>query len=99
MGSLDKRYAPPADLRLRVQCEGVVERPGKATKIVRFESLRGEEWARVREACRREGLKLGSEDRLMEVRHAKDQRNLHEGAAARVLNRGSRRQAGAGRSR
>ena len=32
MGTLDRRYAPPADLRLRVQCEAVVERPGKAQR-------------------------------------------------------------------
>ena len=100
MGSLEKRYAPPADLRLRVQCEAVVERRGQAKKIVRFESLRGEEWARVREACRREGLKLGDEDRLVEVRHAKDQRNPHERAAARALSAGARtRKAGAVRER
>ena len=94
MGSLDKRYAPPADLRLRVQCEAVVERPGKASKIVRVESLRGEEWARVREACPTEGLELGGDDRLVEVRHAKDQRNPHERAAGRMLSGGVRRRVG-----
>ena len=88
MGSIDKRYAPPADLRLRVQCEAVVERRGKASKIVRFESLRGDEWARVREACVKEGLELGGEDRLVEVRHAKDQRSPYERAAARAVQRG-----------
>ena len=93
MGSLDKRYAPPADLRLRVQCEAVVERPGKASKIVRFESYRGEEWARVREACLRDGLALGGGDRLVEVRHAKDQRNPHERSAARMLSAGAKRRA------
>lgn len=93
MGTVDKRYAPPADLRLRVQCEAVVERPGKASKIVRFESLRGEEWACVREACLTEGLELGADDRLVEVRHAKDQRNPCERAAARALSAGARRRA------
>ena len=93
MGSLDKRYAPPADLRLRVQCEGVVERRGKASKIVRYESLRGEEWARVREASLKEGLKLEGEDRLVKVRHAKDQRNPYERAAAGALSAGARRRA------
>ena len=51
MGTTDKRYVPPADFQLRVQCEAVVERQGKTWSVVRFESLRGDEWARVREGC------------------------------------------------
>ena len=70
MGTIDKRYAPPADLRIRVQCEAVIEREGKGQRIVRLESLRGKEWARVREESRKEGIEIGSRDHLVEVRHA-----------------------------
>ncbi len=87
MGSVAKRCAPPPDLRLRVQCEAVIERQGKGTRLVRFESFRGDEWAQGREACRRKGLEIGGQDRLLEVRHAKDQRNPYELAAASALRR------------
>ena len=58
---------------------------------MRLESLRGEEWARVREEGRKEGFEIGSRDRLVEVRHAKEQRNPYERAVARALRKGTRR--------
>ena len=94
MGTLNRRYAPPVDLRLRVQCEAVVEPAGTAPRTVRFESLRGEEWARARGECCRQGLDIEGPDRLVEVRYAKDQRNPYDAAAAKTL-----RQAAATRPR
>ena len=99
MGTIDRRYAPPADLRLRVQCEAVVKPLGKGQRIVRFEALRGEEWARAREECRKEGVEIGSRDRAVEIRHAKDQRNPFERAAARALRRSTRSRVGTARTR
>ena len=97
MGTIDKRYAPPADLRLRGQCEAVVKPLGKGQRIVRFESLRGEEWARAREECQKGGFEIGSRDRLVEIRHAKDQRNPYERAAGRALRSGKGKHAGTSR--
>ena len=79
--------ASPADLRLRPQCEAVIEPTGKRRRIVRFESLRGEEWASAAIAGRKEGVDIGGADRLLEVRYAKDQRNSYERAAANALRR------------
>ena len=112
MGTLKKRYAPPVDLRLRVQCEAVVEPEGRRQRqsqpqpqpqpqrqrILRFESLRGEEWTGARAECRRQGFDVEGQRRLVEVRYAKDQRNPCERAAARALRRGTGRPAGLPRS-
>ena len=99
MGTLKKRYAPPVDLRLRVQCEAVVEPEGRPSRqrqrILRFEPLRGEEWTGARAECRRQGFDAeGERQLLVEVRYAKDQRNPFERAAARALRRGTGRHAG-----
>ena len=107
MGTLKKRYAPPVDLRLRVQCEAVVEPEGRRQgqgqrqrqRILRFESLRGEEWTGARAECRRQGLDVEGQGQLVEVRYAKDQRNPFERAAARELRRGTGRPAGMSRRR
>ena len=61
---------------------------------MRLESLRGEEWARVREECCKEGFEIGGRDRLVEVRHAKDRRNPYERTAARALRKGTRMRVG-----
>ena len=97
MGTREKPYAPPVDLRLRVQCEAVVEpevtRQGQRQaerprpRILRFESLRGEEWTGARAECRRQGFDVEGQHRLVEVRYAKQQRNPFERAAARALRR------------
>ncbi len=107
MGTLKKRYAPPVDLRLRVQCEAVVDpegrrqRQGQAERprILRFESLRGEEWTGARAECRRQGFDVEGQRQLVEVRYAKVQRNPFERAAARALRRGTGRHAGMSRRR
>ena len=106
MGTLKKRYAPPVDLRLRVQCEAVVEPEGgrrererQRQRILRFGSLRGEEWTGARAECRRQGFDVEGQGRLVEVRYAKDQRNPFERAAARALRRGTGRHAGMSRRR
>ena len=99
MGTLKKRYAPPGDLRLRVQCEAVVEPEGRRQRqrILRFESLRGEEWTGARAECRRQGFDVEGQRQLVEVRYAKDQRNPCERAAARALRRGTGSPAGTSR--
>ena len=100
MGILKNRYVPPVDLRLRVRCEAVVEPEGRQQgqrprpRILRFESLRGEEWTGARAECRRQGFDVEDQRQLVEVRYAKVRRNPFERAAARALRRGAGRQAG-----
>ena len=106
MGTRKKHYAPPVDLRLRVQCEAVVEPEGRRQqqqrqrqRILRFESLRGEQWTGARAECRRQGFDVEGHRQLVEVRYAKDQRNPCERAAARALRRGTGSPAGTSRRR